>query len=279
MFSANYHSHSKYCNHAEGELSEYARCAIEAGLEEIGISDHIPLSEKARNILGPYIRHSGSLSLRMDISDLPSYLGDVAAVKSDFKNQLNVLCAFESEYNQFDADYYKVMRDKVDYLNLGLHYVYNDGVFYDFMDNKVHEDGRVRRIEKKDVRFYVENCLAALETKLFNQMVHPDVFMRNLETEEFDSQLEEYSRTIIESAVKNEVYLEINTSDIFRSKAGMGRIRYPSEPFWKIAGEYKNARILVGTDAHNPERIADFQMEYLHSFMERFSLNPQAFLR
>lgn len=275
MFNANYHSHSKYCHHASGELTEYAEEAVKAGLKEIGISDHIPLSEKAKEVLAPYIRHSGSLSLRMDFVDLPSYLSDIASVKSAFKNQLNVLAGFESEYNEFDADYYRLMREKVDYLNLGIHYVYNDGILYDFMDNKVHEDGGIRRIEKKDVMVYAENCIAALDSKLFSQMVHPDVFMRCIRAEDFDSRMEECSRAIIESAVKNEVCLEINTSDIFRSSAGFCRLRYPAENFWKIVSGYKKARILIGTDAHEPERIADFQMEYVSDFMERFKLKVE----
>lgn len=276
MFNANYHSHSKYCHHASGELTEYAEEAVKAGLKEIGISDHIPLSKKAKEVLAPYIRHSGSLSLRMDFVDLPSYLSDIASVKSAFKNQLNVLAGFESEYNQFDADYYRQMKTKVDFMNLGIHYVYADGILYDFMDNKVHEDFGIRRVEKKDVASYVQNAVAALDSGLFNQMVHPDVFMRCFKAEDFDSQMEEYSRAIIESAVKNEVYLEINTSDIFRSTTGFGRIRYPSEKFWKIVGEYKNARILVGTDAHEPDRIADFQMEYVSAFIEKLKLNADS---
>ena len=149
MFNANYHSHSKYCRHASGKLSEYAEEAVRAGLKEIGISDHIPLSENAKKVLAPYIRLSGSLSLMMDFSDLQSYINDVATVKSAFKNQLNVLAGFESEYNQFDADYYRQMKTKVDFMNLGIHYVYADGILYDFMDNKVHEDFGIRRVEKR----------------------------------------------------------------------------------------------------------------------------------
>lgn len=279
MFNANYHSHSKYCRHATGELSEYAEEAVKAGLKEIGISDHIPLSEKAKEVLAPYIRHSGSLRLRMDYSDLPFYLNDVSKVKSDYKERLNVLSGFESEYNHFDADYYRQMKCKVDFLNLGIHYAFADGILYDFMDNKVHEDSHIRRVEKKDVRAYVENALAALDSGLFNQMVHPDVFMRCFDAEEFDAQMEEYSRAVIESAVKNEVYLEINTSDIFRSENEFSRIRYPSEKFWKIVSEYKNARILVGTDAHEPDRIADFQMDYIQSFVESLNLKVESRLK
>lgn len=276
MFNTNYHSHSKYCRHALGELREYAQEAVHAGLAEIGISDHIPLSENAKKVLAPYIRHSGSLQLRMDSSDLPLYLNDVAGVKSEFKSRLNVLAGFESEFNEFDSGYYRQIKSNVDYLNLGIHYVYRGGIFYDFMGNKVHEVLRVRRVEKKDVRAYVENCIAALDSKLFKQMVHPDVFMRCLREEEFDFQLEEYSRAIIESAVKNEVYLEINTSDVFRAKVESRKARYPSEKFWKIAAEYKNVLILAGTDAHEPERIADFQKEFLTDFMQRLNLKIQS---
>lgn len=279
MFNANYHSHSKYCHHASGELSEYAGEAVKADLKEIGISDHIPLSENAKKVLAPYIRLSGSLSLRMDFADLQSYLNDVENVKSAFKNQLNVLAGFESEYNQFDTGYYRQMKTKVDFMNLGIHYVFADGILYDFMDNKVHEDFCIRRVEKKDVSAYVQNAVAALDSGLFSQMVHPDVFMRCFNAEDFDSQMEEYSRAIIESAVKNEVYLEINTSDIFRSTTGFGRIRYPSEKFWKIVSEYKNARLLVGTDAHEPDRIADFQLEYVSAFIEKLKLKAEPVLK
>ena len=37
----------------------------------------------------------------------------------------------------------------------------------------------------------------------------------------------------------------------------------------------KEALLKIGTDAHEPKRIADFQMEYVSDFMERFKLKVE----
>ena len=39
---ANYHTHTKRCNHALGEDREYVEAAIKAGLKVLGFSDHCP---------------------------------------------------------------------------------------------------------------------------------------------------------------------------------------------------------------------------------------------
>ena len=38
----NYHTHTSRCGHAIGLDEEYVQCAIEAGIKELGFSDHIP---------------------------------------------------------------------------------------------------------------------------------------------------------------------------------------------------------------------------------------------
>src|ERR1041385_4354562 len=39
-----YHMHTPLCRHASGEPVDYARPALEAGLTEIGFSDHSPMA-------------------------------------------------------------------------------------------------------------------------------------------------------------------------------------------------------------------------------------------
>ncbi|UKI50590.1 MAG: PHP domain-containing protein [Clostridium sp.] len=43
MLIANYHTHTKLCNHAEGMPSDYVEEAIRLGFKEIGMSDHNPI--------------------------------------------------------------------------------------------------------------------------------------------------------------------------------------------------------------------------------------------
>ena len=39
---ANYHTHTPRCGHAIGSEEEYVRCALEAGFQILGFSDHTP---------------------------------------------------------------------------------------------------------------------------------------------------------------------------------------------------------------------------------------------
>ena len=40
---ANYHTHLSLCGHAVGMSEDYVKVAIEAGYEELGMSDHGPI--------------------------------------------------------------------------------------------------------------------------------------------------------------------------------------------------------------------------------------------
>ena len=46
MIKRNYHTHTKRCGHAIGEDEEYVVNAIEAGLTDLGFSDHCPYIDK-----------------------------------------------------------------------------------------------------------------------------------------------------------------------------------------------------------------------------------------
>ena len=66
---ANYHTHSKYCGHASGEVEEYVKVAIERGIETLGFSCHVP-----------YPFNNGYVSgYRIQLSDHEKYVNDVAS--------------------------------------------------------------------------------------------------------------------------------------------------------------------------------------------------------
>ena len=43
MLKANYHTHTKLCNHAVGMPEDYVLKAIELGFKELGMSCHAPV--------------------------------------------------------------------------------------------------------------------------------------------------------------------------------------------------------------------------------------------
>lgn len=183
-----------------------------------------------------------------------------------------IFSGFECEYNSFDLDYLEYLKSQVDYLNLGVHYVYKDKLLYDFMNNLVTDGENSRNIQLSDIEIYTENCVKAISSGLFNVLVHPDVFMKNFDNDIIDENIKKWSKRIIEAAIENKVLLELNTSDIFKAKKKNRRIRYPSDSFWKIVSEYKDAKILIGTDAHQPERVCDFQLEFISDFIKKHNL-------
>ena len=68
MQDFNYHTHTKLCKHAIGEMEEYVVKAIENGFKTLGFSDHIPYPDN------PF-------DDRMDMEELDYYLNEFKRLK------------------------------------------------------------------------------------------------------------------------------------------------------------------------------------------------------
>lgn len=42
---ANYHTHTRWCRHATGEIEDYIREAVRKGLRAVAITEHVPHSQ------------------------------------------------------------------------------------------------------------------------------------------------------------------------------------------------------------------------------------------
>lgn len=62
---------------------------------------------------------------------------------------------------------------------------------------------------------------------------------------------------LIESAIKNNMYLEINCNGLHNSRkyGSSDKWLYPLDEFWNIAKEYKDLKVIIGCDAHDPENL------------------------
>ena len=61
MLQRNYHTHTYRCHHATGDVIDYAKAAIEAGLTTLGMSDHVALPDNRWN------------NVRMSMPELDDY--------------------------------------------------------------------------------------------------------------------------------------------------------------------------------------------------------------
>ena len=255
MIKNNYHTHAKYCNHAEGEIEDYIKVAIDNNFKELGFSDHMPVlnellvDEKYKNqmYLGRPIKN------RMEMEDVQKYIKEVTELKEKYSNKIKIFIGFECEYSEKTAKMVKYLSTITDYLILGMHYFYVGDTLYNTYS--------CRDMTSERVIQYANECAKALDTGMFKYMAHPDLFMFNYMRENgrvFTKECEMATRIIVESAIKNDVYLELNVHEVeYSEKEGLSIWRYPRKEFWDIVSEYKKAKVIIGMDAHKPENLVN----------------------
>ena len=263
MLKNNYHTHVLYCNHAEGHVIDYVNKAVELNFNEIGMTDHAPILDGFMTS-DEYKHNFCHENMTMDI--VPIYLSEIKEAQEIHKGKIKVLSGFETEYLLKQIEYYKTLREKVDYLNLGIHfYEYNDQVLssYDQVDYKTLEG-------------YVQTAINGMATGLYNTLVHPDLYMYAYKSENGKKEFDEYcisaARRIVEAAIKYNVYLEVNANGI-KFKEDNNTWPYPSKDFWLIAKEYKDLKIIIGADAHRIDALCNKNVELACEFCEELGLN------
>lgn len=214
----------------------------------IGMSDHGPIPGDFIN--NAYALKNGYIDGQMDYDTfINEYLHDIDEAKNKYDSKMKVLRGIEIEYFFGNDDYYKELKSHLDYMILGQHYMMENGkcldAYYDINSNNVLE--------------YSKFVIAGLNTKLFDILAHPDVFMyhyisENNKLREFDDNAIMTAKAIIEACIKNDVVIEFNLGGIYK---GLKKCKdfevdylYTTKRFWKIVSEYKEAKVIIGCDAH-----------------------------
>lgn len=256
---ANYHSHLALCGHATGVAEDYVKEAIRCGYEEIGISDHAPIPEF---FVGKEKHHYLWLDRMMTRNEFfDDYLVQLDDCIKNYGKKIHILKGLEIEYLPNHDPFYQKLFSYLDYFNLGIHYFnYNNEIIspYDPLDDKQMDR-------------YAEIIEEALTKGWFSCLVHPDLYLYN--TDKFTKHHEEVARRIIEACIKNDVYLEINAN---------GENKYPRIEFWNIVKEYKDAKIIINSDAHcvenfhgeNIKRVMKFAEDNNINVLEKMELKP-----
>ncbi|MBB6622937.1 histidinol-phosphatase [Clostridium gasigenes] len=249
----NYHTHNYRCNHAKGTVLEYVLEALNAGLDEIGISDHLP--------------HPGkdfASKSRMSYDDLNNYFNDIDEAIKIYGNKISIKKSIECEYFEEYQWLYDELREKykVDYLILGAH-------FFPYK-------GEMTYIGKVDLtpellEDYVNYVITSMDSGNFNYLAHPDLF--GMQYLNWDEHSEKASRRILQKAQDLNIPLEININGLRRSTILYNkgeRHPYPHKDFWSLSNEY-DVDIIIGIDAHNPSEMNDLDMG--HKFAKSLGIS------
>ena len=227
-----YHLHTRLCRHAEGEVNQYIEKAIEAGLDEIAITDHIPLPDKYDSV------H------RMSLAEIETYLNWIESARSTYK-EIKILTGIEADYlpqyEYFLADF--LQQYPFDIVLMSVHFIthWQDG-------NWVFNYSFPGRDEKEIFRDYAEAMISGIRTGLFDVVAHLDLLKRP-----GNSLMQKYpdlAEKILDEIKNQGLVVEINTSGYRKAVADS----YPGQD-WFSALRSKNIEICTGSDAHKPEQV------------------------
>ncbi len=104
------HNHTYLCNHAEGEIEDYVKRAIELGIDVYGFSEHAPM----KNFEDGY-------RLTMDKKEF--YENSILNLKEKYKDDIEILLGYEVDFIEGDFLLDEITDAKVDYLIGSVHYL------------------------------------------------------------------------------------------------------------------------------------------------------------
>ena len=226
----NYHTHTKRCGHATGEMENYVLRAIENGIKYMGFSEHISFQSP----------DGADAYFRLPKSQIQEYLDEVNILKEKYKDKISISLGFEMEYypDSFEAMLKTAKDCNAEYLLLGQHF---------FQEEYLNPLPTARKTEDEEALIkYVNLVTDAMKTGAFLYVAHPDII-------NFEGDEQIYTREmtkICEASKELNIPLELNFLGIRCER------RYPYEKFWEIAGEIK-CPVTFGFDAHDEASAYD----------------------
>lgn len=231
------HCHTPLCKHAYGDPVEFAAAALERNLKGITFTCHCPLPD------------GNSAHVRMSPEQYPEYLDLIAVAREAYAGKLDVRTGIESDYYPGVEPWLEELHARVP-----LSHVLGS-VHYQLADyRKTYFKGDVLAYQ----RLYYEHLAMSAETGLFDTLAHPDLIKNESPVEWNFARLRDEVCRSLDRIAATGVAMELNTSGKFKSLAEMN----PS-PDQLVLMRERGIPVVIGADAHVPERVADGYEEAL----------------
>ena len=231
------HAHTPLCKHAVGDPEDYADVARQRGLRGLIVTCHNPLPD------------GHSPNVRMSASQLDEYVDLVARARESRIDHVDVRLGLEADYLPEYVPWLEAQLARADF-HFVLGSAHPQTAEYRAL---YHAEDPIRSQHN-----YFQLLAEAAETELFDSISHPDL-IKNFTRAAWDpAGVMDEIRRALDRIADTGVCMELNTSGAYKTVPQMN-------PFPEMLCEMRQRGIPVtlGSDAHQPERVADRFVEAL----------------
>lgn len=235
-----YHTHHARCGHAVGSLEEYVLRGIEIGLDQLGLSDHMPLLH-----VNPATYYEG---MAMPMDELPRYVEECLALKERYKGQIDIRVGLEGDYIEgYEREIERIVTAYPwDYVIGSVHFLGE----WDISDSRQLHHWETN--DPSDVyRRYYDAVQKAARTGFYDYIGHIDVIKRfGFKPNHDMSALERETLDVVKA---HDLAIELNASGLRHPVAEM----FPSRRMLEYCRDI-GIPLTLGSDAHQPQRLAQY---------------------
>jgi len=239
-----YHTHHARCGHAVGELEDYILRGIEIGMQQIGLSDHMPLIHVDPATYYP--------EMAMPMEELPRYVEECFRLREKYNAQIDVRIGMEADYIEgYEEQIEKIIRAYPwDYVIGSVHFL-GEWDISDFRQTHGWE-GRDRLAVYAQ---YYDAIEKAVRTGFYDYIGHIDVIKRFgfAPPAEQTAEVRAMEMSALNTVQAHNLAIELNASGLRMPCAEM----FPSRHMLEIC-YIKGIPLTIGSDCHQPERLGQY---------------------
>lgn len=236
------HCHTPLCRHAQGLPGDYAAVAEARGLRGLIVTCHCPLPDGfAREV-------------RMAPEEFDTYVAMVDTARTAWAGRVDVRLGLESDYYPGVEPWLEKLHARVP-----LHHVLGS-VHYQMGDyRRLFYTGDVFLYQQ----LYFDHLAQAAESGFFDTLAHPDLIKNEAPAEWVFERIRPAIERALDRIAATGVAMELNTSGLNKALPEMN----PGRAQLALMRE-RGIPVVLGADAHRPERVADGYVEALGILQE-----------
>lgn len=239
-----YHTHHERCGHAVGKLEEYVQRGIALGLQQLGLSDHLPLIHVDPANYYP--------EMAMPMAELPRYVEECLTLKERYRGVIDLRVGLEADYIEGYEDQIREILSPYpwDYLIGSVHFLGE----WDITDYR-QVDGWEGKDELEVYRLYYNAVKKSALSGLYDIIGHMDVIKRfgyGPQTPEGKAEVRTLELETLKVIADSGIAMELNASGLTKPCAEM----FPAEHLLQEAFKL-GIPLTLGSDAHDPAKLGD----------------------